>query len=70
MPAYGVATSSTQVTPKRSFNMAPGRRGRAAWPNLFYWNEVDKGGHFAAFKEPAMFATELWRAFRDPAARV
>ncbi|MFC3941353.1 epoxide hydrolase [Pseudomonas gingeri NCPPB 3146 = LMG 5327] len=36
----------------------------AAWANLFYWNEVEKGGHFAAFEQPDIFAREMWRAFR------
>lgn len=36
----------------------------AAWANLFYWNEVEKGGHFAAFEEPEIFAREMWKAFQ------
>jgi pimeloyl-ACP methyl ester carboxylesterase len=37
----------------------------ALWPNLFYWNELDKGGHFAAFEQPALFIEEMRRAFRS-----
>jgi len=37
----------------------------ALWPNLFYWNEVDKGGHFAAFEQPKIFTEELRKAFRS-----
>src|SRR6267142_1347137 len=37
----------------------------ALWPNLFYWNEVDKGGHFAAFEQPKLFTEELRMAFRS-----
>jgi len=37
----------------------------ALWPNLFYWNEVDKGGHFAAFEQPKIFTDELRKAFRS-----
>ena len=37
----------------------------ALWPNLFYWNEVDKGGHFAAFEQPTLFTEELRKAFRS-----
>lgn len=33
------------------------------YPNLFYWNEVERGGHFAAFEEPALFARELRSCF-------
>ncbi len=34
------------------------------YPSLSYFNEVDKGGHFAAWKEPELFATEVRAAFR------
>jgi epoxide hydrolase len=37
----------------------------ALWPNLFYWNEVDRGGHFAAFEQPTLFTEELRKAFRS-----
>ncbi len=37
-----------------------------AYPNVpIYYNEVDKGGHFAAWEEPGLFATELRAAFRS-----
>jgi pimeloyl-ACP methyl ester carboxylesterase len=36
-----------------------------AYPNLTYFNEVDKGGHFAAWEEPELFAQELRAAFRS-----
>jgi pimeloyl-ACP methyl ester carboxylesterase len=35
----------------------------ASYPNVVYFNEVDKGGHFAAWEEPELFATELRAAF-------
>ena len=35
-----------------------------AYPSLSYFNEVDKGGHFAAWEEPELFATEVRAAFR------
>jgi pimeloyl-ACP methyl ester carboxylesterase len=31
---------------------------------MIYWNEVDRGGHFAAFEQPALFADEMRKAFR------
>jgi pimeloyl-ACP methyl ester carboxylesterase len=34
-----------------------------AYPNLTYFNEVDKGGHFAAWEEPKLFSEELRAAF-------
>ena len=36
----------------------------ASYPNVIYFNEVDKGGHFAAWEEPEIFANELRAAFR------
>jgi hypothetical protein len=35
-----------------------------SYPTLAYFNEVDRGGHFAAWEEPELFATELRAAFR------
>jgi pimeloyl-ACP methyl ester carboxylesterase len=35
----------------------------AVYPTLTYWNEVDRGGHFAAWEEPELFATEVRAAF-------
>jgi pimeloyl-ACP methyl ester carboxylesterase len=36
----------------------------ASYPNVIYFNAVDKGGHFAAWEEPELFATEIRAAFR------
>jgi pimeloyl-ACP methyl ester carboxylesterase len=35
----------------------------ASYPNVSYFHEVDKGGHFAAFEEPELFSSELRAAF-------
>jgi len=35
-----------------------------AYPNLIYYNKVDKGGHFAAWEQPQIFAQELRAAFK------
>jgi pimeloyl-ACP methyl ester carboxylesterase len=35
----------------------------AVYPHLAYFNEVDKGGHFAAWEEPELFSAELRAAF-------
>jgi len=32
--------------------------------NLIYWNELDRGGHFAAFEQPQLFVEELRKCFR------
>jgi hypothetical protein len=36
-----------------------------AYANLIYYNEVDRGCHFAAWQEPALFTSELRAAFRS-----
>jgi len=38
---------------------------RKALPKLIYFNEVDRGGHFAAWEYPDLFASELRAAFRS-----
>jgi pimeloyl-ACP methyl ester carboxylesterase len=35
-----------------------------AYPKLIYYNKLDKGGHFAAWEQPALFSAELRAAFR------
>jgi pimeloyl-ACP methyl ester carboxylesterase len=37
----------------------------AVYPGLAYFNEVDKGGHFAAWEEPQLFSEELREAFKS-----
>jgi pimeloyl-ACP methyl ester carboxylesterase len=44
---------------------APRSWAERAYPNLIYFNEVDKGGHFAAWEEPELFSAELRAAFRS-----
>src|SRR5262245_20899389 len=36
----------------------------AVYPRLFYWNELDRGGHFASLEVPDLFTAELRRCFR------
>lgn len=43
---------------------APETWARRAYRNLTYFNEVDKGGHFAAWEQPQIFAEEIRAAFR------
>jgi pimeloyl-ACP methyl ester carboxylesterase len=55
-----------------AFTTFPGEIFRAprswvakAYPSLIYFNEVDRGGHFAAWEEPALFAAEMRAAFES-----
>ena len=54
------------------FTVFPGEIFRAprnwvqkAYPTLTYFHEVDRGGHFAAWEEPELFATEIRAAFNS-----
>jgi pimeloyl-ACP methyl ester carboxylesterase len=37
----------------------------ASYPNVVYFHEVDRGGHFAAWEEPELFSSEVRAAFRS-----
>jgi pimeloyl-ACP methyl ester carboxylesterase len=44
---------------------APRSWVEVAFPDLAYFNEVDRGGHFAAWEEPELFSQEVRAAFRS-----
>jgi pimeloyl-ACP methyl ester carboxylesterase len=44
---------------------APETWGRRAYKNLSYFHEVDRGGHFAAWEQPQLFAEEMRAAFKS-----
>ncbi len=44
---------------------APETWARRAYRNLVYFNELNKGGHFAAWEQPELFAAELRAAFKS-----
>ena len=44
---------------------APRSWTEKAYPKLIYFNEVEKGGHFAAWEQPELFAAELRAAFKS-----
>jgi pimeloyl-ACP methyl ester carboxylesterase len=59
-----------QVSLPVGFTTFPGELWRTprswvenSYPNVTYFNEVDKGGHFAAWEEPELFAAEMRAAF-------
>lgn len=51
------------IFPKEIFPI-PRSWAEARYPNLVYWNELDKGGHFAAFEQPELFVGEMRACFR------
>jgi pimeloyl-ACP methyl ester carboxylesterase len=44
---------------------APRSWAEKAYPKLIYFNDVDRGGHFAAWEQPELFTTEVRAAFRS-----
>jgi pimeloyl-ACP methyl ester carboxylesterase len=63
--AKGVAIPvAVTVFPGEQYQ-APRTWTERAYPNLIYYNQVDKGGHFAAWEQPQLFASELRAAFRS-----
>ena len=56
-------------TPEFSFEheiyKVPRSWAERAYPNLIYFNALDRGNHFAAWQEPALFSSELRAAFRS-----
>jgi pimeloyl-ACP methyl ester carboxylesterase len=48
----------------RELYQAPRSWAERAYPHLVYFHEVDQGNHFAAWQEPALFATEVRAGFR------
>jgi pimeloyl-ACP methyl ester carboxylesterase len=63
--AKGVAIPvAVTVFPGEQYQ-APRTWTERAYPNLIYYNQVNKGGHFAAWEQPQLFASELRAAFRS-----
>jgi pimeloyl-ACP methyl ester carboxylesterase len=70
-PAARSGQAPPPVTVPAAFSTFPGEIWRtprswaeASYPTLRYFHEVDRGGHFAAWEEPGLFAAELRAAFR------
>jgi pimeloyl-ACP methyl ester carboxylesterase len=48
----------------RELSQPPREWVERRYSNVIYWNELPKGGHFAAFELPALFVEEVRRCFR------
>jgi pimeloyl-ACP methyl ester carboxylesterase len=44
---------------------APRSWAERAYPRLVHYNKLDRGGHFAAWEQPALFCSEIRAAFRS-----
>jgi len=76
--AYGPDAPAARSTPLPAskipfaFTTFPGEIWRTprswvetSYPSVVYFNEVDKGGHFAAWEEPELFSAEMRKAFKS-----
>src|SRR5690242_9801156 len=68
--ARAAGKTPTRVTIPVGFTTFPGEIFRApqswaeaVYPTLSYFNEAERGGHFAAWEEPEIFAAEMRAAF-------
>ncbi len=66
VPSFNASDTSVPA----AFTVFPGETWQAprswverAYPNLIYFHEVDKGGHFAAWEQPELFSEEVRAAF-------
>jgi hypothetical protein len=74
--SIGAALASGQKPPELSLPVgftifpseiiqAPRSWVEKVYPNLIYFHQADKGGHFAAWEEPELFAKEMRAAFKS-----
>jgi pimeloyl-ACP methyl ester carboxylesterase len=63
-PPHLTLPAAYTVFPDELFQ-APRHWVKTAYHNLIYYNEAKKGGHFAAWEEPELFAAELRAAFKS-----
>jgi hypothetical protein len=62
-PAVSVPVAFT-VFPDEIFQ-APRSWTEKVYPNLVYFHQAERGGHFAAWEEPDLFTAELRAGFRS-----
>ena len=69
--SFQTASMDPPVTVPTAISMFPRELQRASrrwaakrFPNVVHWNELDKGGHFAAFEQPSPFVDELRAGFK------
>ncbi|WP_290057838.1 alpha/beta fold hydrolase [Amycolatopsis solani] len=64
LPGTGATSARLYWESLRQVNEWISGRPARRFPNIRYWNELGKGGHFAAFEQPALFVDEVRSFFR------
>ena len=57
-------TTGCSIFPKEIIRTSR-RWAEKRFKKIVYWNELAKGGHFAAFEQPETFVNELRKCFRN-----
>ena len=65
LSAVNVSVSAAVTVFPGEIYQAPRSWTERAYHKLIYFNEVDRGGHFAAWEQPELFSAELRAAFRS-----
>ncbi len=63
--AKGVSVAAAVTVFPKELYLARRSWAERAYPNLIYFNEVDRAGHFAAWQEPQPFSEGVCAAFRS-----
>jgi pimeloyl-ACP methyl ester carboxylesterase len=63
-PKHVAIPTAVSVFPDEIY-AAPRSWAEKAYPNLIHFNELPKGGHFAAWEQPQFFSEEVRAAFRS-----
>jgi pimeloyl-ACP methyl ester carboxylesterase len=63
--AKGVTVPAAVSVFPRELYQVPRSWAEQAYPKLIYFNELDRGNHFAAWQEPELFTSEVRAAFRS-----
>ena len=67
---FTAGVGDTRRRPDRRVDLRPRESaalptlGRRRFTDLRYWNELDRGGHFAAWEQPELFVDEVRSFFR------
>ena len=48
----------------KEISRTPRTWAEQVYSNIVYWNELEKGGHFAAFEQPQIFLNEIRKSFK------
>ena len=48
----------------KEISRTPRSWAEQVYSNIVYWNELEKGGHFAAFEQPQIFLDEIRKSFK------